>query len=368
MSGASRWSVSLLGALIAILALLGACSRPGPGASGEVTPPLSSEPDRPVPVGPAPPQTARPCTADRKSCREQFELAEGGALPVYRNFPLAGNDAVTSAIVVIHGTGRNAGGYFTRMLQAANLAGASNTTLVAAPWFTTSDDGGGGKRKRTVRWSSDGWKIGDGSEKPDGISSFTALDELLLQLGDRSKFPHITRITVAGHSAGGQFTQRYAATGKAPSRLAGIAINFVVANPSSYLYPVPERPDASGTRFARPGADSCENFNEYKYGLENPPPYLQGMTAQQVAHNLATRRVTYLLGASDTEQDDELDTDCAAELQGPNRFQRGTYFYNWIHQTFPSAPTDRIVVPGTAHESDEMFQSAQARPVLFGKT
>jgi pimeloyl-ACP methyl ester carboxylesterase len=363
MSGASRWSVPLLGALVAVLALLGACS--GPGRGNDAAPLFPSEPNQAAPHGPAPPQTTRPCTADRKSCREQFELSEGGAVPVYRNFALSGNEAVTSAIVVVHGTGRNAGGYFTRMLQAANLAGASNTTLVVAPWFTTSDDDG--TPRGTVRWTGDGWKIGDSSRKPKGISSFAAMDELLLRVGDRSKFPNITRITIAGHSAGGQFTQRYAATGQAQTQLTGIAVNYVVANPSSYLYPVPERPDSTGTRFARPNA-SCENYNEYKYGLENVPSYLADLSAKQVANNLGTRRVTYLLGASDTEQDDELDTDCAAQLEGPNRFQRGTYFYNWVRQTFPSAPTDRVVVPGTAHESDEMFQSSQARPALFGKT
>ncbi|HZZ50695.1 MAG TPA: alpha/beta hydrolase [Pseudonocardia sp.] len=364
MSGVSRWSVPFLGALVASLVLLGACAGPGP--ERDSAPPLSSIPDQTAPSGPAPSQTARPCTSDRKSCREQFALSEGGKLPVYRNFSLSGNDAVTSAIVVVHGTGRNAGGYFTRMLEAAKLAGASDTTLVAAPWFTTGDDDG--TPRGTVRWTSDGWKIGENSRKPGGISSFTAMDELLLRLGDRSKFPHLTRITVAGHSAGGQFTQRYAATGKAQAQLTGIAVNYVVANPSSYLYPVPERPGAGGTHFARPNDSSCENYNEYKYGLQNAPSYLAGMNAQQVANNLATRRITYLLGASDTEQDDELDTDCAAGLEGENRFQRGTYFYNWIRQTFPSAPTDRVVVPGTAHESDEMFQSSQARPALFGKT
>jgi pimeloyl-ACP methyl ester carboxylesterase len=361
-----RGGIALLAVLLTGLLVLAGCGAPGEQRPpGRGTPPVSTQ---------EPPQNAQACTvsadedddeeAENKRgddrCAELFTAAPGATLTVYRNYPLSGNTGVTAAVVVVHGTGRNASGYFGRMLEAARLAGAAEHTLVVAPWFQTEDDSDGA----SARWSSGGWKIGDDSVEPGGLSSFTAMDQLLNQLADRSRFPNLTRITVAGHSAGGQFVQRYAATGRAPTQLTGIAFHFVVANPSSYLYPVPERPNRSGTEMVQP--DRCSSYNEYKYGLEGTPPYLRGLTAQQVLGNLSTRRVTYLLGASDTEKDNELDTDCAARLQGKNRFQRGTYFFDWIHRTYPDAPSDRIVVPDTAHESDEMFQSAQARPVLFG--
>jgi pimeloyl-ACP methyl ester carboxylesterase len=350
-------------ALLVVLLVLAGCAGSPPSGPSPARAPGAPPVSRQEPA-----QNAQACTisaADDNGhddrCAEQFTAAPGATLTVYRNYPLAGNSGVTAAVVVVHGTGRNAGGYFARMLEAARLAGVADHTLVAAPRFQTDDESG----RASARWTSGGWKIGDNSVERGGISSFAAMDELLGQLADKNRFPNLTRITVAGHSAGGQFVQRYAATGRAPAQLNGVAVNFVVANPSSYLYPVPERPNRGGTRMVRP--NRCSSYNEYKYGLEDTPPYLLGLTANQVLGNLSTRRVTYLLGADDTEKDSELDTDCGARLQGKNRFQRGTYFFDWIHRTYPNAPSDRIVVPGTAHQGDEMFQSSQARPALFGE-
>src|SRR5262249_28802409 len=102
-----------------------------------------------------------------------------------------------------------------------------------------------------------------------------------------------------------------------------------------------------------------------KYGLGDPPDYLRGLGADQVVANLTSRRVTYLLGGSDTRDDEDLDTDCAARVQGANRLQRGTFFFDWFHRTYPAAAHQRVVVPGTGHDSAEMFSSTAALPVLF---
>ena len=359
--GSTARPVKTIFTILALLLLMGGCAIVPPAAG---LPPQPAQPAAPLaskPPTPPPAQLVQACTSDSDSCAEQFDLSPSAKLTVYRNYPLSGNAAVTAAVVVIHGNGRNAGAYFSRMVKAANLAGADQHTLVAAPWFATDDDDTG---RGAARWSSDGWKAGDDAERPSGLSSFAAMDQLLTRLGDKSKFPNLTRITVAGHSAGGQFTQRYAASGRAPSALPGVAVNFVVANPSSYLYPIPERPDRIGSQMIRPS--NCPDYDEYKYGLINRPPYLSQLSTQQILTNLTTRRVTYLLGGADTKHDQELDTDCGAKAEGKNRFQRGTNFFHWIHRTYPSAPDDRIVVPGVAHEGAEMFQSTQARPALFG--
>jgi pimeloyl-ACP methyl ester carboxylesterase len=355
--------IKIIVAVLASLLLLGGCgAAPAPGPDLGPHPAQLATPPTARPATPPPPaQLVRACTDEGESCAEQFDLSPASTLTVYRNYPLSGNTGVTAAVVVIHGTERNASGYFSRMLKAASLADADQHTLVAAPWFASDEDD---PESGAARWTNDGWKAGDDAVRPRGLSSFTAMDQLLTRLGDKSKFPNLTRITVAGHSAGGQFTQRYAASGQAPSALPGVTVNFVVANPSSYLYPIPERPNRGGTQMIRPS--KCADYDEYKYGLINRPPYLSGLSAQQIIANLTSRRVTYLLGESDTKRDHDLDTDCGARAQGKNRFQRGTFYFNWIHRTYPSAPHDRIVVPGTAHESDEMFQSPQARPVLFG--
>lgn len=37
------------------------------------------------------------------------------------------------------------------------------------------------------------------------VSSFAAIDEVLHILADKTLFPNLTRVTIVGHSAGGQF-------------------------------------------------------------------------------------------------------------------------------------------------------------------
>ena len=63
-------------------------------------------------TGPAAPPIAPPCTAAVLLCSERLPLGAGRYLPVYRNSPATGDGAVEHAVVVVHGTDRNADTYF----------------------------------------------------------------------------------------------------------------------------------------------------------------------------------------------------------------------------------------------------------------
>ena len=153
---------------------------------------------------------------------------------------------------MIHGALRNAEGSFTTMQQAMTLAGeAGRQALIVAPQFLSEVDAVRYPIPLDVPvWSVDGWKEGDLSEirRDDStdrrVSSFAVLDALLQILSDRQHWPALDLVVLAGHSAGGQFVQRYAAAGRAPTMLShhGIQTRFVVANPSSYLYFDERRP------------------------------------------------------------------------------------------------------------------------------
>ena len=119
-------------------------------------------------------------------------------------------------------------------------------------------------------WSVDGWKDGSLSEirRDDStdqrVSSFAVLDALLETLSDRKHWPALDLVVLAGHSAGGQFVQRYAVA-SAPTVLShqGIHTRFVVANPSSYLYFDARRPTEHGfvTFPVRRGAPASITIN-----------------------------------------------------------------------------------------------------------
>jgi len=299
--------------------------------------------------------------------RGQLTVARGWKVPYYRTVPLTGSRHIAHAIVGIHGNLRRPDQTFTALIDAARAAHATSRVAIITPFFQTGNDQ---PADDEARWTSAAWKEGGAADEPYGLSSFTVVDGILRSLADKEKFPRLRSITLVGHSAGGQFTQRYAAAGEAPAELSGIRIRYMVANPSSYLYLSNLRPDLSdptASAFDVPDS-SCAEYNSYKYGLRDldSSSYLRRVGAREMRARYLSRSVTYLLGSADVERDSELDTEPAAELQGIHRFDRGLRYTNYLRTYFPTAPHTRLIVPGVAHENAAMFASRQARSVLFG--
>ena len=82
------------------------------------------------------------------------------------------------------------------------------------------------------------------------------------RLGDKRTFPSLAQIVVAGHSAGGQVVTRYSMANKLDP-VPGVGLSYVVANPSSYAWPVAERPLPTGT------ADPTNADKEMLVGCES---------------------------------------------------------------------------------------------------
>ena len=318
---------------------------------------------------PSPANTALPVTElashspmpdgcqEANGCMEELVAPGGWTFTVFGNFPMSGSSAVTNAVIVVHGTGRNARGYFASMMAAAAKSGVAGHTIVIAPWFKTSKDSPG---HGEATWSSAAWKIGEGAQSPPGLSSFLVMDEILATLASRQRFPDLRNITLTGHSAGGQFTQRYATFGLAPNVLPGVTIRYVPANPSSYVYFTSARP--SGV-----SRSSCADYDTYKYGMQGRSGYPSQLTPRQALANYAHRDVTIVNGGADTFNNGDLDTNCAAMLQGPNRATRGANFLQYIHTIAPATNSrqTRIVVNGVDHDGDAIFNDPAVRAALF---
>src|ERR1700744_4118726 len=195
-----------------------------------------------------------------------------GALPLYLSAdwskPLP---EITRAVVVLHGRLRNADVYFKSALTAQAAAGeAGKATLMIVPQFLTKIDVDAWHLPAdTLRWSLVGWEGGDPAKGPTNASSFDALDAILAKLADHTLFPNLKQVVVAGHSGGAQVVQRYAIAAKGEAALgkAGIAVRYVVANPSSYAYFDDKRPEQEI-------ANSCPGYNDWKYGMDDRPAYL----------------------------------------------------------------------------------------------
>jgi pimeloyl-ACP methyl ester carboxylesterase len=312
--------------------------------------------------------TLMPLTVDGAAAR----------LPVRATHTLTqGAVDITRAIIVIHGALRNAEGSFTTMQQAMTLAGeAGHQVLIVAPQFLSEVDAARYPIPLDVPvWSVDGWKEGDLSEirRDDStdrrVSSFAVLDALLQMLSDRQQWPALHMVVLAGHSAGGQFVQRYAVAGRAPTMLShrGIHTRFVVANPSSYLYFDKRRPTEHG--FAPFPQTRCHGFDRYKYGLEAPNVYVATQTPQALMSHYTRQQVVYLLGTLDANAAHPfLDRSCAAEAQGPSRLARGQAYYHYLSLALGHAVAQRqqlVLVEGVGHDHQRMFQSPCGVAWLF---
>jgi pimeloyl-ACP methyl ester carboxylesterase len=269
---------------------------------------------------------------------------------------------VVRAIVVFHGLHRNADGYLHDVEEARGKAGAAGkNTLLIAPQFLNEDDARAHKLASDVlRWRRAQWEAGEPAAGPKPISSFDGIDAILASLSDRILFPNLREIVLAGHSGGGQIVQRYAVAGRqiAAVESAGIGVRFVVANPSSYVYFDDHRPEA---------VRGCRQFDQWKYGLEQVPPYLGSPSAAALEAAYIARHVTYLLGGDDDDPNGpDIDKTCAAEAQGPTRLRRGVNYIRYLRSRHTTGLEHRVLlVPGVAHNARKMFTSACGIDALF---
>ncbi|MFB9904142.1 hypothetical protein [Allokutzneria oryzae] len=289
---------------------------------------------------------------------DRFTLKSGARLPYYHNHSLEGAAHATQAVVVVHGTGRNARGYFDSVVKSAEHAGVRDTVIIA-PRFQTAEDKPASGDAFWTNGDATSWKDGGDSVSRGAVSSFAAMDEVLARLADRTRFPKLTRVTLVGHSAGGQFVQRYAAGGRVTMQPGGATFHFVTANPSSYLYFTADRP-------VRGGVASCPKYDDYKYGLKRLNRYMGELPAGRLVEQYTGREVTYLLGGDDIHQNHSIDDSCSAKAQGRHRLERGRNYFAHIRKSSPAARHDMVVVPGIGHDHEALFDSSQGRTAIFG--
>ena len=297
----------------------------------------------------------------------------GGMIPLYlsREWTKPQPD-VTRALIIFHGRLRDADVYFRSAQEALAAAGnAASTSLLVVPQFLAEADVTALRLPGNVlRWRWESWMAGESARAPAAVSSFGAVDAILVRLADRAIFPNLTHVVVAGHSGGAQLVQRYAVVGRADPVLAtaGTKVRYVVANPSSYLYFNDDRPTTNGG-FAPFKSASCPNFNRWKYGWIGAPGYARESSPETYEKSYALREVIYLLGAADTDPNHPaLDKSCAGEAEGPNRYARGLAYVRYMRMRHPAGLNHRLwEVPGVEHDGDKMLTSPCGLAALFDR-
>ena len=364
-----RRSWATVAVVVALAVVLGASI-----AASSVAPPI------PAAVDPGETTVPMSTPVDGQSCDTALDITREGenqSVPICVDRPLDVEDpTVRELLVVIHGDSRNGSDYFDYAVAAAEAADARDVLIVAPQFLTNGDRRDQDLDRSTMTWSADGWKEGaasTGGSRPWRLSSFEVIDELIHQTIDGGAYPNLREVVVAGHSAGGQFVNRYAAGTSVLDDRPSVALRFVVANPSSYLYLDDRRwsPDESG--FTAPSDHDqrrCSGYDRYKYGLEDRNDYMNAKTAGQIISTYGRRQVTYALGELDTDPNGtNMDTSCASQFQGANRLERGLTYHAFLQMFYGpgiAAGHQLLVIPGVGHDGAAMLASPLLRPALFG--
>lgn len=333
---------------------------------------------------------AVPCTTATPACTEWVGIGSGPARSlIYRTYSLdVANSNITRALIMVHGTNRNADHYFDSARAAAFLAGAIENTVVIAPRIASADRSCRdtlAEHEVSYSCSGDSWRSGGNAASNPEISSFDFVDAILTKLASKRAFPNLKAIVVAGHSAGGQFVNRYSMANKVHDTL-GVPVSYVVANPSSYAWPGDDRPlprddafpetaptgwktEDVHTNFTFGAADSakCANYNRWPAGFDNRAAvngYTAKMTDEQLIKNLAARPVTYLLGQVDTLPLGGFDSSCPAMAQGPTRRARGEAFAKYVNERL-GAHHQIQIVSECGHNDRCIYTTDAVFPAVF---
>merc|ERR1712228_588524 len=191
-------------------------------------------------------------------------------------------------------------------------------------------------------------------------------------------YPNLRNVSIVGHSAGGQFTQRYALTTPLIFDQKQHFLKFIIANPSSFCYLDSRRWFNNEVFRELTSAEivACPGYNDWKYGWSGLlQPYItnQNLSLDVVQRRFIAQNVTYLYGTSDvcnsdlnsTCYDTDLDKSCEGLLQGQFRLERGVNFLRSLMVIFGKPIHRNSYVPFVGHDDEDMFQHPNGRRAIF---
>lgn len=313
-------------------------------------------------------------------------------LAYYSNMGSVTSDAkpnVRFVLISVHGSSRNADDYLCAAHSASRLQERypSDAVLVVAPRFLAPEDRPVPAFQPTqasgatpLRWNetypiAHTWRYGADSIQ-GGISSYAALDALIkhLVLDPQGLYPNLETIVLAGHSAGGQFAQRYAMLSPSPildgriyvsmdssaHRARSVEFRSVAANPRSYCYLDGRRPEGGGYKVPNEHEIAeCPRYNQWQWGLDAGgdvvAPYKDRAIdaaggVDELVKRFLQRNMIYLAGTQDIIPLQGL---CEDDLfQGRCRLERAHVYFKYLQTLYNSRRHVFKEVDGSNHVSE----------------
>lgn len=305
-------------------------------------------------------------------------------IPYISNYPLhQKNGDIQRVILAIHNSSGDAVKIYNSCMELINSNNnLQKGTLVIAPQFLREKQVEDIAESNLLFWkSSPFWGSSNSTtksaEKNLGISAFSILTQIISDICSKKTFPNVQKLTILGHSAGGQLVNRFAASNTVEFdvvRPKGIRYRYVVMNPSSYVYFSPKRSVNGSVRdFSIPPLEVVEkypDYNNYGYGLDKLYSYhkKEGLTAEKMRQMYPKRNVVYLLGEDDRYTNSRMSVHPHAMLQGRNRIERGRIYYGHLMDEFGPAikNTQRmVIVPKVGHSGRGLILSKRGRRFIL---
>ena len=316
--------------------------------------------------------------------RLKIANTENCYIPYVSNHPLHDrNEDVEHVILAIHSSNHDAFMVYNNCMGLVDSYGdLSKRTLVIAPQFLMEKHLESSPDKNLLFWKVyPFWGSSISTTKSAGrdlrISAYSILDQVISDIFSKATFPNAQRLTILGHSAGGQLVNRFAASNTVEfdaARPAGVHCRYIVMNPSSYVYFSPKRSVDGSTRgFSIPPRKVIEShpgYNNYGYGLDKLYSYHRnkGLTAEKIRQTYPQRNVIYLLGEEDCVADASMSTHPHAMLQGDNRLDRGKIYYGHLIDEFGPGirNTQQIaIIPEVGHSGKQTILSRQGHRFIL---
>ncbi|QSE98758.1 hypothetical protein [Fulvivirga lutea] len=271
------------------------------------------------------------------------------------------NSGIRNVIFSVHGLSALDGAVqseYNSMNSAVNSSSAGSSTMVIAPHFFHEGTGA------EIDWDNAVWRAGGKASSPSGapLSSSQIIDYFLTELLlENSNFPDLTNVIIAGHSAGGQFVQRYASISETEGQFPDYTFTYLAANASHYAYPNSLRWNGSDTYLPI----DCDTYDDYPYGLsalteDSRYAFISLIGLENIRVQFINRKVYYVLGELDVNG---ATSGCESENQqggsGDSRYQRGQYMLQYMNNQYPTNEHEILSVPGVGHSADGIYNSPE---------
>ncbi len=194
------------------------------------------------------------------------------------------------------------------------------------PWFTQ-------EKFPTRRYQEVGVKDENGNFLPKKLRTSALVDSLICYIKNFSG-TNDSKVTIYGHSAGGQFVHRFMLVNNSP-----YVKKAIIGNPGWFTFP---------------------SVNEdYSYGIKNVSDINRRSLQRMLSKNIILQ-----LAEGDTIRESFLRKTPEADRQGLNRLQRGNNFFDSLHAIAVSNSWDfnwrKVYVPDTGHDAVAMSKHAAA--------